>query len=225
VAAGRAAVGVKPQMRWAAAGLICDMEPTGSQCDTGKRPLYATSALNVSPSAPTLPRYDRRTIALHWLTAALVIGLWLLGQAIDWFPKGSPRSIARSTHIALGVALAWVLVRRIWWRLGGGLHLPPAGSGALDTLATLVHKLLYVLLVGTVVLGLANAWVRGDTLFMLVKIPAFDPGNTALRGTVEELHSWAANIVLIVAGLHAAAALLHHFVLKDDILRRMLPRR
>ena len=77
----------------------------------------------------------------------------------------------------------------------------------------------------TVLLGLANAWIRGDTLFMLLKIPAFDPGNTALRKFVEDLHSWAANILLIVAGLHAAAALLHHFVFKDDVLRRMLPRR
>jgi cytochrome b561 len=179
----------------------------------------------MNPSLPLLPSYDRRTIALHWLTAVLVIGLWSLGQIIDWFPKGSPRAIARSTHIALGVGLALVLIRRIWWRMAGGVHLPQAGRSALDTIANLTHKILYLLLVGTVLLGIANAWVRGDILFMLLKIPAFDPGNAALRESVEDLHSWAANILLIVAGLHAAAALLHHFVLKDDILRRMVPRR
>jgi len=179
----------------------------------------------MKPSFPRPPSYDRLTIALHWLTAVLVISLWLLGQTIDWFPKGSPRAIARSTHIALGVVLALVLIRRIWWRLADGVHLPQAGSSTLDMIATLTHKILYLLLVGTVLLGIANAWVRGDTLFMLVKIPAFDPGNTALRKSVEDLHSWAANVLLIVVGLHAAAALLHHFVLKDDILRRMLPRR
>jgi cytochrome b561 len=179
----------------------------------------------MTPPAPLALHYDRRTIALHWLTAALVVGLWLLGQGIDWFPKGTPRSLARSTHIALGALLALVLARRIWWRLAGGVRLPPAGSGALDTLATLTHTVLYILLVGTVLLGLANAWVRGDTLFMALKIPAFDPGNAALRESVEDLHSWAANIVLAVAGLHAAAALLHHFVWKDDVLRRMLRRR
>ena len=179
----------------------------------------------MTPSLPLQPSYDRRTIALHWLTALLVISLWLLGQTIDWFPKGSPRAIARSTHIALGVGLAFVLIRRIWWRLADGVHMKVAGSNAFDTIATWTHKGLYLLLVGTVLLGIANAWVRGDTLFMLLKIPAFDPGNTALRESVEDLHSWAANSLLIVAGLHAAAALLHHFVLKDDILRRMLPRR
>ena len=179
----------------------------------------------MKPSIPLTPSYDRRTIVLHWLTAILVIGLWLLGQTIDWFPKGSPRAIARSTHVALGIGLAPVLIRRIWWRLADGVHLPKAGTRAFDAIATMMHRLLYLLLIGTVLLGIANVWVRGDTLFMLLKIPALDPGNTALRELVEELHSWVANILLIVAGLHAAAGLLHHFVLKDDILRRMLPPR
>jgi len=53
---------------------------------------------------------------LHWLTAALVISLWALGQTIDWFPKGNPRVFARSMHISLGIALALVLVARIHWR-------------------------------------------------------------------------------------------------------------
>ena len=176
----------------------------------------------MTPPAPVAVHYDSRTIALHWLTAALVVGLWLLGQGIDWFPKGTPRSLARSTHIALGAVLALVLIRRIWWRLAGGVHLPRAGNGALDAVTTLTHKVLYLLLVGTVLLGLTNAWVRGDTLFMTLKIPAFDPGNASLRESVEDLHAWAANILLAIAGLHAAAALLHHFVLKDDVLRRML---
>ncbi len=172
-----------------------------------------------------LSRYDSRTIALHWLTAALVLGLWLLGQTIDWFPKGTPRAIARSTHIAFGVVLAAVLVRRIWWRLGGGLRLPQAGSRVLDTIAAWTHRSLYLLVAGTVLLGLANAWIRGDTLFLVLKIPAFDPGNAALRESVEDWHALAANVLLVVAGLHAAAGLLHHVVLKDGILRRMLPRR
>jgi cytochrome b561 len=179
----------------------------------------------MTPSPALSSAYDRRTIALHWLTAVLVISLWLLGQTIDWFPKGNPRAIARSSHIALGVGLAFVLVRRILWRASDGVRLAPGSSRAIDTIAALTHKGLYLLLVGTVVLGIANVWVRGDTMFMLLKIPAFDPGNTSLRESVEELHSWSANFLLIVAGLHAAAGLLHHFVLKDDILRRMLPRR
>ena len=170
--------------------------------------------------------YDRRTLVLHWLTAALVISLWTLGQTIDWFPKGNPRVFARSTHITLGVALALVLLARIQWRFGGGgVHLPPAGMGWLDKLATLVHRLLYALLITTVVLGIANAWFRGDTIFNLFKIPPLDANDKTLRETVENWHALAANTLLIVAFLHAAAALLHQFVWKDNVLRRMLPAR
>jgi len=170
-------------------------------------------------------RYDRRTLALHWLTAALVIGLWCAGQTIDFFPKGTPRTTVRSLHIVFGALLGLVLAYRIWWRASAGLHLPPAGAGWLDKFASLVHKLLYLLLIATVLLGLTNAWVRGDTLFGLLKIPAFDPGNDELRETIEDWHGLSANILLGVAGLHAAAALVHHFLFKDNVLRRMLPRR
>ncbi|MEO7055255.1 MAG: cytochrome b [Caldimonas sp.] len=173
----------------------------------------------------TTARYDPRTIVLHWLTAALVVCLWLLGQTIDWFPKGEWRVAARSTHITLGVLLAGVLTVRIWWRSGNAsVHLDPASAAWLDRLASWAHKLLYLLLVATVSLGVANAWIRGDDIFGLFRIPAFDPGNKALRETVEEWHGLAANTLLIVAMLHATAALVHHFILKDEVLRRMLPR-
>jgi cytochrome b561 len=174
----------------------------------------------------TSPQYDRRTIQLHWLTAALVITLWVLGQTIDWFPKGDPRVFARSTHIMLGVALAIALVIRIEWRFGAqAVHLPPAGLGWLDKIATITHWLLYALLVATVALGITNAWARGDTIFNLFKLPAFDPDNKVLKETVEQLHSLGANTLLALAFFHAVAALLHHFVWKDNVLRRMLSRK
>ncbi len=176
---------------------------------------------------PVVPlRYDRRTIVLHWLTAALVVSLWVLGQTIDWFAKGDPRVFARSTHITLGVVLALVLVARVSWRLGGrAVHLPPAGAAWLDKVATATHWLLYGLLFVSVALGIANAFVRGDAIFNLFKIQALDPGNKSLVAAVEELHALATNTLLVVAFLHAAAALMHHFVWKDGVLRRMLPAR
>jgi cytochrome b561 len=170
-------------------------------------------------------RYDRRSIAVHWTTAALVVALWALGQTIDWLSKGTPRLAARSPHITLGVALALALTHRIWWRLGAGARLPPAGARWLDSVAALTHKLLYLLLVTTGLLGWVIAWVRGDTVFNLFTIPAFDAGNKALRRTMEEWHALAASTLVVVAALHAAAGLLHDFLWKDGALRRMLPLR
>jgi cytochrome b561 len=138
------------------------------------------------------------------------------------FPNGPLRVDYRSVHILLGVALGLILLARLGWRL---THhpLPPIDSGLLLAVARATHWLLYVLLIVAVALGLGNVWVRGDAIFNLFKVPAYDPGNRALMHQVGGWHALAANAVLIVAGLHAAAALAHHYVLRDATLRRMLP--
>ncbi len=167
--------------------------------------------------------YDRRSIWLHWLTAVLVISLWCVGQTIDWFPKGMPRITVRSLHICAGAVLGFLLLYRIWWRSTAGAKLPPASTGVPQMLARAVHVLLYLALIVTVALGVFNAWERGDNLFNLVKIPAFDPGNKDLQASIEDFHGLAANVLLALAAAHAAAALLHHYYWKDQVLRRMLP--
>jgi cytochrome b561 len=173
----------------------------------------------------TPARYDIRSLRLHWLTAALVVMLWCSGQTIDWFPRGVPRIGARSMHIVVGVLLLCIFAYRAWWRTGPGVQLEPAGEGITQHLAAAAHFLLYVLLAATLGFGVFNAWVRGDSLFNLFKIPAFDPGNRLLRGVVGGWHETLAHALLIVAGIHATAALLHHYVLKDSVLKRMLPER
>ena len=171
--------------------------------------------------AQAVDRYDATTIRLHWLTAILVILLWASAQVIDYFPKGTPRITVRSIHIAMGVMLALAIAYRLWWRQQGGRRLPPAGSGLMQFMSRTVHIGLYTLLLVELVLGFGNAWVRGDNIFTLFTIPAFDPGNTPLRLLVEEIHGLVANIILSVAGLHAAAALAHHFVWRDGVMQRM----
>jgi cytochrome b561 len=93
----------------------------------------------------------------------------------------------------------------------------------LRAIARATHWLLYVLLAIAVGLGAANVWVRGDSILNLLRVPPYDPGNRALMHLVGGWHALAANTLLIVAGVHAAAALFHHYVLRDATLRRMLP--
>ena len=173
------------------------------------------------PDTAPAQRYDRASILMHWATAATVALLWVIGQTIDDFPRGLPRTGARTAHILLGAALAVLIVVRLFWRLNGGRKLATAARGLLGTVERLGHGLLYLLLLATVGLGVANAWIRGDTLLGLFKIPSIAPGNKALRGMVEDLHGTAANVILIAAGLHAIAALVHHYALKDGVLSRM----
>jgi cytochrome b561 len=166
--------------------------------------------------------YGHPTVLLHWLTALLVAAGWGLGQVVDLFGPGFEAPI-RSTHILLGLTLAVVLAVRIVVRLTSAGATPPEEPGLLARAAKLGHGALYLLMVAVVAFGVTLAWSRGTDVFGLFRFAAEPLGSRALRGTFKELHELAANALVIVAGLHAVAALLHHYVLRDGVLRRMLP--
>jgi cytochrome b561 len=165
-------------------------------------------------------RFDRTTILLHWVVALLVPGLWLVGQLADSLPKGPIRSIAWSNHVTVGFLLFVVLAVRIIWRLGSGRRLPGIGSRLVQSAARAVHLLLYVLLLTVLVLGIVNAFVRGYSLYGLVKLPQL--GDKEWRHAITDWHGFVANLLLGLAVLHASVALAHHYLWKDHVLRRML---
>lgn len=166
-------------------------------------------------------RYDTRTIVLHWATAVLVVVLWVIGQTDDFIPKGAPHRAYWSLHFVLGFILAAVLVARIVWRSTGGTRLPPASGGVLQIIAQATHYLLYALLIVVVTLGIANAFVHGVSIFGLVHLPQL--GERSWREPLTDLHGLAANALLAVALFHALAALAHHYVRRDQTLKRMMP--
>ena len=175
----------------------------------------------MQPVTPGATRYDPRTVRLHWATAVLVVLQWFGAQVIDWFPRGPLRVDARSVHVLLGLLLLGVLVARVLWRATQGRRLPPADRGALHAVAKATHWGLYALLAGTVTLGVFNVWVRGDSILNLFVIPEYAPGNRTLRLLVQDWHTNLADLVLIVAGVHAAAALVHRYLWRDGVLHRM----
>lgn len=167
-------------------------------------------------------KYDTTTIALHWFTAISVAALWIVGQTADWIPRGAVRDDDWSVHVVLGFALAVALASRILWRSRGGRRLPPANSGILRLLAEATHYALYALLLIVVALGAVNAFARGYNILGLFSLPHF--GAAASRGPITHWHGLAANVLVGLAFLHAGAALAHHYILNDGVLRRMLPR-
>ena len=167
-------------------------------------------------------RHDPVTIGLHWVTAFLVAALWAIGQTVNVFPNGPLRVDYRSVHIVFGVVLAVVVLLRLAWRLSRQQTLPPLDDGLLLIVARATHWALYALLVITLALGIVYSLAQGEVIFNVLRIPQM----AANQAQAHELHGWhalAANATLIVAGVHAAAALFHHYVIRDETLRRMLP--
>src|ERR1700733_10819274 len=122
-------------------------------------------SIRMTPVQIRRSRHDPVTVALHWVTAALVAALWTIGQTVDFFPNSPMRIDYRSIHILLGAILAVVVLTRLAWRLVPRVDLPRIDRGFLLVIARTTHWGLYVLLVVTVVLGVPYAWARGDSIF------------------------------------------------------------
>ena len=185
------------------------------------------------PSSVTQPSvefeyYDTSTLIFHWLTAILV--LVLFGTAMVW-NYVTPhdhfwRPVLEATHVSLGIWFAVVILLRLIWRFTGMRHLP-AEVGISGTLSRIMYWLLYILLVAQSVLGFVLRWRQGEdfTFFGWFTMPAALGPDRDMAHTFEELHNWVAWAIIILSAGHAAAALVHHYVLEDLTLRRMSFRR
>lgn len=172
-------------------------------------------------------RYTRGLRRLHWLMALLVAAAYFFIEQRGLFPRGSAgRAGMMQAHYWMGLAV-FVLVL---WRLAlRRRHGAPAITPALPRWqawpSRLLHASLYAFLVAMPVLGLLTAWTDGKTLyvpFTHLAIPALVGEHEDLAHRLEDLHGSIGEIFYWVIGAHILAALYHHFVRRDDTLRRML---
>ncbi|PWC33418.1 cytochrome b [Azospirillum sp. TSO35-2] len=165
--------------------------------------------------------------SLHWLIALLVVGVYLITFAEDFYERGTPmRAMVWWLHISFGLLLLALVVGRIVLRLTRGAPaLPASMTGRERGAAHLMHLALYGLLLAIPLIGVVLAWLRGNALsfFDLFIIPAPFATDRTLGRSVQEVHELAANLILALAALHAVVALWHHFVRRDGVLARMLP--
>ena len=164
---------------------------------------------------------------LHWLTVILVAIAWTLGTFDDVLPKGPARAVGLLVHISAGVAILVALAARLMWRMVDRppqLELTTLGVWV-DTAGRLAHYALYALLVAVPIAGIVLQFARGNALplFGLAEIPSPWVADRTYARSVKEVHEVLANALVVLAALHAAAALVHHWVFRDRTLVRMLP--
>ena len=172
--------------------------------------------------------YDGVEVALHWTTAVFVAGLWLVAQSWSFLPRGSDqRHALQELHVSFGLLFAAIVAARILWRLGPGRRPLPATTGLVEVASKVVHYALYAMLLAQIALGFLWRWAQHQafTFFGLFGVPSPLDIPKTQANLFGDLHASLATVILIVAGLHAAAALFHHYVLHDDVLSRMLPSR
>jgi cytochrome b561 len=169
--------------------------------------------------------YGRVAQGLHWVTAILVLVAFLIGEG---GPEQRVYSAERASrlmlHESLGLAVLIIVVIRLAWRLFDRAPDDPPMPGWMTRSAAATHWALYLLLLAVPLTAIIGAWSEGHALTTyLGPIGPWFGWSHDFGARIAELHTWLGDAILWLAGFHAAAALLHHFVLKDRVLVSMLP--
>lgn len=179
------------------------------------------------PANSTPTRYSIPAQALHWVTAVLVLAAFIYG------PGGSESRVYsaandfdRQLHETLGLAVLILSAVRLGWRLVDRRPDPPAVARWMGLASKAVQLALYVLLFLVPLAAISGAWLEGHAVTWLGgSIGPWVAESHDAGAQLAKLHGWLGDTILWVAGLHAAAGLFHHYVLRDGVLRSMLPGR
>lgn len=171
--------------------------------------------------------YTATAKALHWLMAVLLFGLLALGFYMHDLPLSPEKLQLYSWHKWAGVTAFLLVLFRLAWRI---THRPPALPESMPKLMQIAahagHLLLYALMIAIPLSGWLMSSAKGfqTVWFGVLPIPDLIGKDKALGALLAEVHELL-NIGFIVVLIgHIAAALKHHFIDKDDILTRMLPK-
>lgn len=173
-------------------------------------------------------RYGWVAVTIHWLVAMVVIGLFALGYWMvgltyydDWYKQ------APDIHRSVGILLLVLMVLRVIWRLTNITPKPlPSHKRWEVASAHAAHSLLYLLLFVAMVSGYLISTADGSAIdvFGWFSVPSVTGQIKGLEDTAGTVHYWSTWAIVALAAVHAAGALKHHWLDRDQTLRRMLGR-
>jgi cytochrome b561 len=182
--------------------------------------------------APSTARYTPVAIALHWLLALTIAGLFGVGVYMSDLPFSPWRLKLYNWHKWAGITFLALSALRLLWRM---THRPPelpaAITQAMPAWQTRIyhatHHLLYLLFFAVPLLGWAYSSAAGFPIvwFGQITLPDLLSADKALAEVIKPLHKLAALALVGLAALHVAAALKHHWLDRDGLLLRMMPKR
>lgn len=175
----------------------------------------------------TAKRYPAIAIALHWLMLALIVAVYACILLRENYPRGSElRDALKTWHFMLGLSVLTLVIVRIVMRLfiWKAPEIAPQPARWQALLAGIVHVGLYAFMIAMPVAGWLILSAEGKAIpFWGLELPPLIAADKPLGEQIQELHETGGTIGYFLVGLHAAAALVHHYIMKDNTLIRMLP--
>lgn len=172
----------------------------------------------------TTKKYDTVTVILHWVIGIGILALAGLELFRHEFPKGHfIREGLKPLHQPAGTALFALIMFRVMWRSLFARVPAEAQRGAASLAAKLMHVALYAMMIGLPLLGILYVFGSNKAIdfgWFSLALPMKDMlGGTAKA--MKEMHEAGGIAILVLALVHAAAALFHHYGLKDGLMARM----
>ena len=175
---------------------------------------------------PSKDSYGLISKLLHWLSAIIIIGLFASGkwmEDLDYYSEWY--TAAPFWHKSIGLLLLSIALFRLFWKIRTPAPLPITSHSKYIQLASrITHYLIYLLLFIAMISGylISTADGRGIEVFNLFLLPSIGEVFANQEDVAGEIHELATNGIILLAIIHALAALKHHFIDKDKTLSRML---
>ncbi len=168
-------------------------------------------------------RFGIIAIVLHWIIALLMIGLTIVGLYMVALPISLEKLKLYGWHKEYGFLVLALVIIRILWRI---INIRPKLSiKAWEAYAAhIVHWSFYALMFALPITGwlLTSAAGLPASFFGLVTFPSLIAPDNQLLSLFQEIHKWLSYALIALIFLHTAGALKHHFIDKDNILKRMI---
>ena len=170
------------------------------------------------------PRYDRFSVFLHWLMAALLLGQIALGLWMTGLPKDGSglRATWFNVHKSWGMVLGLLIVLRLVWTLLRPRVAALQQARALQMAAGGAHRLLYALMLALPLSGFYGSVFSGYPIrFFGMQLPRIAGRWDGAKELLASVHHWSAAALMLLIALHVLAFLFHQVVLKHALMQRM----
>lgn len=177
-------------------------------------------------SPRTASRYGIPLITLHWLMLALIVAVYACIELRELYPKGSAiREALKTWHYLLGLTVFGLVWLRVLARLAG--QVPPIVPSPPQWQLRVAHVFefaIYAFVIVMPVIGWLSVSAEGKPVSLFgLELPRLIGENKSLAKKLEDVHGLIGNVGYALIGIHVLAALIHHYVQRDNTLRRMLP--
>ena len=165
------------------------------------------------------------SILLHWVTALLIIGLFIMGQVMEGMPRGFEKRELMDLHKSLGMLLLMLVFVRLAWRIFQGF---PQAANPSATFLNMVSRLWHWALLIIIIAIPVSGFIASDTgfsdvrFFDLFAFPDVFESDFEMHEQFEDIHGVLTKVIIPLVLIHVLAAFKHHFWDKDATLKRML---